>query len=172
MRAHLGTAAAYAQSAFCLQPGGDTISRKGIVDALLLGCIPVLFHSGQRRLWPWHWGEWVANATMLIDERLVRNGVVDVVRTLAAVSSSQVEAMQRVIAQRAGRMMYAAVDTGQLPRGTLPDSEPHDAFDIAMQGALRLSRDTRRRALGRRWQQQRPRILRPGKWQHMGEHHR
>ena len=31
-----------------LDSGGDTISRKSIVDALLLGCVPVLFHPGQR----------------------------------------------------------------------------------------------------------------------------
>ena len=47
-------------------PGGDTISRKGIVDAILLGCIPVLFHTGQLAQWPWHWGPWVHTATVMI----------------------------------------------------------------------------------------------------------
>lgn len=46
----------YWDSKFCLQPGGDTLTRKGIVDAVLLGCIPVLFHEGQLAQWPWHWG--------------------------------------------------------------------------------------------------------------------
>ncbi|KAG2500736.1 hypothetical protein HYH03_001500 [Edaphochlamys debaryana] len=31
------------QSWFCLQPHGDTPSRKGVYDSLLLGCIPVVF---------------------------------------------------------------------------------------------------------------------------------
>ena len=44
----------YASSIFCLQPPGDAVSRKGVVDALLLGCIPVLFHIGQVKQWPWH----------------------------------------------------------------------------------------------------------------------
>ena len=41
-------AALFWRATFCLQPGGDTITRKSIVDALLLGCVPVLFHPGQR----------------------------------------------------------------------------------------------------------------------------
>ena len=45
------TAQLYWDATFCLQPGGDTISRKAILDALLLGCVPVLFHKGQRAQW-------------------------------------------------------------------------------------------------------------------------
>ena len=30
---------------------------KGVLDALLLGCVPVLFHVGQLQQWRWHWGE-------------------------------------------------------------------------------------------------------------------
>ena len=44
------------------------VSRKGIVDAALLGCIPVLLHRGMAQQWPWHWGDWVTNATVTIDE--------------------------------------------------------------------------------------------------------
>lgn len=31
----------YSDAVFCLQPMGDAISRKGVIDAVLLGCIPV-----------------------------------------------------------------------------------------------------------------------------------
>ena len=41
-------------SVFCLEPEGDTPSRKGLVDSIVLGCIPVLFSARQARLWPWH----------------------------------------------------------------------------------------------------------------------
>ena len=34
---------AYFHSDFCLMPGGDTPTRQGIMDALLVGCIPVFF---------------------------------------------------------------------------------------------------------------------------------
>ena len=43
-------------STFCLQPFGDSATRKSAVDSLLLGCIPVLSHVDQRRVWPWHVG--------------------------------------------------------------------------------------------------------------------
>jgi len=42
------------KSKFCLQPEGDTLSRKAIIDALTLGCIPVLMTEKQKKLWPWH----------------------------------------------------------------------------------------------------------------------
>jgi hypothetical protein len=42
------------KSKFCLQPEGDTLSRKAIIDALTLGCIPVLVTERQKKLWPWH----------------------------------------------------------------------------------------------------------------------
>ena len=35
--------AAYRAAVFCLQPWGDTATRKGFWDALSLGCIPVVF---------------------------------------------------------------------------------------------------------------------------------
>ena len=43
----------YERSVFCLQPPGDSIARAGIIDALSVGCIPVLFHRAQAALWPW-----------------------------------------------------------------------------------------------------------------------
>ena len=48
-------------------PTGDAVSRKAIVDSLVLGCIPVLFHRGQAEQWPWHWGAWHQNASVRID---------------------------------------------------------------------------------------------------------
>jgi len=42
------------KSKFCLQPEGDTPSRKSLIDAVTLGCIPVLMTKRQQKLWPWH----------------------------------------------------------------------------------------------------------------------
>ena len=33
----------YMHAEFCLMPGGDTPTRQGVMDALLVGCIPVFF---------------------------------------------------------------------------------------------------------------------------------
>ena len=40
---------------------------QAIVDSLVLGCIPVLFHVGQARQWPWHWGAWQRDASVVFD---------------------------------------------------------------------------------------------------------
>ena len=81
----------YWRSTFCLQPGGDSVARKGILDALLMGCIPVLFHTGQRLMWPWHWGSWVEEATVLIQDTKVITGEVDVVAELQAIPRAREE---------------------------------------------------------------------------------
>ena len=35
-------------STFCAQTPGDTISRKGLVDSIVMGCIPIVFITQQR----------------------------------------------------------------------------------------------------------------------------
>ncbi|KAK3248625.1 hypothetical protein CYMTET_41916 [Cymbomonas tetramitiformis] len=37
----------YLGATFCLQPPGDTATRKGIFDSLMVGCIPVIFDEQQ-----------------------------------------------------------------------------------------------------------------------------
>ena len=43
----------YARSVYCLMPFGDTPSRRAIFDALITGCIPVVYHRWSFH-WPWH----------------------------------------------------------------------------------------------------------------------
>ncbi|CAD7973941.1 unnamed protein product [Amoebophrya sp. A120] len=52
-----GLVQAMMKSTFCLQPEGDTPSRKGMLDSLALGCIPVLSSRKQHTLWRWHLGD-------------------------------------------------------------------------------------------------------------------
>lgn len=125
----------YYASTFCLQPPGDDIGRKGIVDALLLGCIPVLFHSGQSRLWPWHWGRWVRNASYTFPYDAVVNRRVSPIEALRKLPSERVAVLQETIRANAHRLQYSAVDTRAL--GSL--SPGPDAFDIAITSAARLA---------------------------------
>ena len=38
-------------------PGGDFPTRKGFLDAMLSGCVPVIFQEFTAlRQWEWHWG--------------------------------------------------------------------------------------------------------------------
>lgn len=46
------------KSIFCLQPLGDTPTRKSLFDSILHGCIPVVFHPlTASAMYAWHWGE-------------------------------------------------------------------------------------------------------------------
>jgi hypothetical protein len=54
--------------------GSHPPARKGIVDSVLLGCIPVLFSLEQLDLFPWHWKTWMQKAA---GEFVVRVGSAD-----------------------------------------------------------------------------------------------
>ena len=41
-------------STFCAQPSGDSATRKGLVDSIVFGCIPVVFVHRQTTLWLAH----------------------------------------------------------------------------------------------------------------------
>lgn len=119
----------YHRATFCLQPAGDGLTRKGIVDALTVGCIPVVFHSEVLKAWRWHWGSWAADATVTFDVDAVVAGKLDVVAELARLPEARVVRMQRVIARHARRMQYASSDEH---RG--------DAFEAILQGMWQRER--------------------------------
>lgn len=153
-RSPAATAQLYWDATFCLQPGGDTITRKAIVDALLLGCIPVLFHRGQAAQWGWHWGSWVHSATLTLNQSAVRHGKLNVIDHLASLPAAKVDAMRDAIRRHAHRMHYSAVDTAALPLGLKGWATP-DAFEVILEGAWRMARDNRLQTLGRGLQKSR-----------------
>ena len=109
----------YWDATFCLQPPGDAVSRKAIIDSLLLGCIPVLFHRGQQEQWPWHWGSWRENASVLIEGDDVIKKRLNPIEVLKAIPPDRIRSMQRTIAANAHQMQYAAVDTALLDTALL-----------------------------------------------------
>ena len=40
---HVAQAETMLDTIFCMQPVGDSVSRKGLIDSILMGCIPVSF---------------------------------------------------------------------------------------------------------------------------------
>ena len=38
-------------SVFCAQPEGDSKSRKGLIDSIILGCIPIVFDHFQETMY-------------------------------------------------------------------------------------------------------------------------
>ena len=54
----------YARSTYCLMPHGDTPSRRAIFDALVCGCIPIVYHRYSFH-WPWHVPDRAAAAILM-----------------------------------------------------------------------------------------------------------
>ena len=102
----------YRNATFTLQPCGHSAVRKGIVDSLHAGSVPVLAWADprsdryvsakdQRDLWPWNWPQQGASAVILAPHQLD-----DVSKALAEVDADQLHLMRRVIAQAAPGMAY------------------------------------------------------------------
>jgi len=92
---------AYHRSTFCLQPPGDTPSRKGIIDSLTLGCIPVLFTKEQAKLWPWHVGHW-EDVAVLLD-----GSVGNITGYLYDIPKSEVQRLRANMADLMPRLLYS-----------------------------------------------------------------
>lgn len=121
--------ALYARSVFCLQPPGDTVVRSGLVDALSVGCVPVLFHAAQAALWPHHWR--AAEASVLFDwprgAPVSRANATAVLQTLLTMPQERVRALQAGVAAAARRTYY---------RGELGPREQRDANDVLVDEVL------------------------------------
>eukprot|EP00929_Paragymnodinium_shiwhaense_P097481 TRINITY_DN59146_c0_g1_i1.p1 TRINITY_DN59146_c0_g1~~TRINITY_DN59146_c0_g1_i1.p1 ORF type:complete len:924 (+),score=142.76 TRINITY_DN59146_c0_g1_i1:71-2842(+) len=119
-------AAAMLESTFCFEPPGDTPSRKGIVDAVSLGCIPIFTAPEQRRLWSWHVSEseWVESSVLVEGHA---PGSVKILERLRSISDSDVQRMRALLPRLAARFRYA------------PAEEDDDALSIALKGAWRAA---------------------------------
>lgn len=88
----------FMESEFCLQPPGDSPTRKSVFDSLVAGCIPVLFDPFTAYYqYPWHLPEDHGKYSVLIDQEDVRNMKVNVVERLAEIGVKERENMRRYI---------------------------------------------------------------------------
>jgi len=89
------------ESVFCLQPPGDMPTRKSVFDAVLSGCIPVLFHPLTARLmYEWHlgqtlWEEIAVNFDSHAENRLLVDNQADFVAKLISLYRDEPTAVAR-----------------------------------------------------------------------------
>nr|GMD94327.1 probable xyloglucan galactosyltransferase GT20 [Ipomoea batatas] len=116
----------FMESEFCMQPPGDSPTRKSVFDSLVAGCIPVLFDPLTAYYqYPWHLPQDHQKYSVLIDQGDVRDMKVNVVERLAEIGVKERENMRRYI-------VYELLP-GLLYRH--PNSKLHkfkDAFSITM----------------------------------------
>ncbi|CAN4077742.1 unnamed protein product [Withania somnifera] len=88
----------FMESEFCLQPPGDSPTRKSVFDSLISGCIPVIFDPFTAYYqYSWHLPEDHKKYSVFIDQEDVRNTKVNVVERLMQIPAKERESMRSYI---------------------------------------------------------------------------
>lgn len=129
----------YSLTTFCLTPPGDTATRRGFFDALLFGCIPVVFAEASRQ-WPWFLPPRVLpNVTALVprDDALAMRSGAELEALLAReYDSARTAAMRAVMSQHATSLQYSVGDHGSSDAAAVGP----DAADVLLWGLVNASR--------------------------------
>ncbi|KAI3971481.1 hypothetical protein MKW92_033652 [Papaver armeniacum] len=119
----------FQRSVFCLEPQGDSATRRSTFDAILAGCIPVFFFPGTAYTqYTWYLPQNYTQYSVFISEDDVRDGKVNIESVLQQFSQEQIRAMREEVIKLIPKVIYAD------PRSKLETIE--DAFDIAVKGVL------------------------------------
>ncbi|KAL3818196.1 hypothetical protein ACJIZ3_004101 [Penstemon smallii] len=120
------------QASFCLQPPGDTPTRRSTFDGFLSGCIPVFFEemSGKRQ-YNWHLpeAEYGEFSVFIPKEDVVFKGV-RIVDVLMSIPRVEVRRMREKVLEMMPRVMYRKHGS------SLGLRSKKDAFDIAIEETL------------------------------------
>ncbi|KAI5073678.1 hypothetical protein GOP47_0011691 [Adiantum capillus-veneris] len=116
---------ALTKSVFCMQPKGDSATRKGFFDTIVAGCIPVLFANDTAYLqYIWHLPTDPSLYSVFVPEAKIAAGQVNVVEVLSHVPHTQIKSMQRAIRRLIPRIIYSPPGSHHLNQ---------DAFSIALE---------------------------------------
>eukprot|EP00042_Codosiga_hollandica_P049824 m.585258 g.585258 ORF g.585258 m.585258 type:complete len:140 (+) comp57969_c0_seq4:274-693(+) len=88
--------AVFERSMFCLQPYGDSPTRKSFYDSLLSGCIPVRFERNVK----YPFDDFLYNIddiSVFIDEQQLLSGEVQLLPALRSISAARIEQYQTQI---------------------------------------------------------------------------
>ncbi|XP_024031694.1 xyloglucan-specific galacturonosyltransferase 1 [Morus notabilis] len=120
----------FMESEFCLQPPGDSPTRKSVFDSLVSGCIPVLFDPFTAYYqYPWHLPEDHGKYSVFIDQKEVREKGVNVVEKLMKITKKERDDMRRfIVYELLPGLVYGDTDS-QLERF-------QDAFSITISNLL------------------------------------
>ncbi|MCO5609810.1 hypothetical protein L7F22_064042 [Adiantum nelumboides] len=81
----------FIHSEFCMQPPGDSPTRRSLFDSLIAGCVPVLFDPFSAYFqYPWHLPKESESYSVYIPAEDVRNGKVNVIDELRKIPECEV----------------------------------------------------------------------------------
>lgn len=124
----------FLDSDFCLQPRGDSFTRRSIFDCMVAGSIPVLFWK-RSAYYQYQWflpGE-PASYSVFIDRNEVKNGTKSIKQELEKYSREDVKKMREKVIDYIPKFLYAKPQEGL--------ETIKDAFDVAIDGVLKRFRE-------------------------------
>uniref|UniRef100_J3LJX8 Exostosin GT47 domain-containing protein n=1 Tax=Oryza brachyantha TaxID=4533 RepID=J3LJX8_ORYBR len=127
----------FQSSLFCLQPQGDSYTRRSAFDSMLAGCIPVFFHPGSAYVqYTWHLPKNYTRYSVFIPEDGVRTGNVSIEDRLKSIQPDVVKKMREEVISLIPRVIYAD------PRSKLETLK--DAFDVSVEAIINKVTQLRR----------------------------
>ncbi|GJW85463.1 exostosin family protein [Tanacetum coccineum] len=125
----------FQSSVFCLQPKGDSATRRSAFDSILAGCIPVFFHPSSFYVqYTWHLPKNYTKYSVFIPEDDVRKNI-SIEQRLSQIDSKRIKMMQKEIISMIPRLIYAD------PHSKLVTME--DAFDVTLKAIINKVRKLR-----------------------------
>ncbi|GAB2222078.1 hypothetical protein Drorol1_Dr00013277 [Drosera rotundifolia] len=119
----------FLDSRFCLQPRGDSFTRRSIFDCMVAGAIPVFFWRRTAYLqYEWFLPGEPESYSVFIHRDRVKNGT-SIKEVLEGYSDEKVKAMREKVIEHIPRLVYANPDMGL--------DGIRDAFNIAIDGVLK-----------------------------------
>lgn len=119
----------FQSSVFCLQPPGDSFTRRSTFDSIVAGCIPVFFHPASAYVqYLWHLPKNYEKYSVLIPEEGVKGNKLSIEAQLEKIPKAKVAAMKEEVVKLIPKVSYAD------PRSRLETLE--DAFDLTVKGVL------------------------------------
>lgn len=120
----------FQKSVFCLQPRGDSYTRRSTFDLIIAGCIPVFFHSGTAYVqYLWYLPKNHTKYSVYIPLGNAREGEkMRIEERLLQIPSEEVLKMREEVIKMIPSIIYANRRDGI--------GRFEDAFDIAVKGIL------------------------------------
>ncbi|MBA0768335.1 hypothetical protein Gotri_017142 [Gossypium trilobum] len=110
---------------FCLQPPGDSYTRRSTFDSIISGCIPVFFHPySAYAQYIWYFPKNYTKYSVYIPQNDIKNGNVSINRVLSRFSEHRISEMRKEVVKLIPKVIYAN------PKSRFERFE--DAIDIAL----------------------------------------
>ncbi|KAJ3680788.1 hypothetical protein LUZ60_015277 [Juncus effusus] len=125
----------FLSSKFCLQPRGDSYTRKSTFDSILSGCIPVFFNLWSAHdQYKWYLPRNYTKYSVYIPEDEVRRGGIDINDILLRYSEEQVREMREELVKMIPQLVYKDYSSSNV-------ESFKDAFDVAIDRVIERIRE-------------------------------